>query len=76
MGHQGIGQIAPVLPLEGAEASQWGQVPNVLGKGAAPTKMWCLAIHDLEIFGWALQTRWLWAQKTDPTRPWAGRFNN
>jgi hypothetical protein len=39
MGQQGIGQIAPRLPLEGAEASQWGQVPSVLGKGAAPTKM-------------------------------------
>jgi hypothetical protein len=22
--------------------------------------------------GWALRIRWLWAQKTDPLKPWAG----
>ena len=31
-----------------------------------------LGIHNLEFFGWALRIRWLWAQKTDPSRPWAG----
>ena len=31
-----------------------------------------LGIHNLEYFGWALRIRWLWAQKTDPSRPWAG----
>lgn len=37
-----------------------------------PLKLGGLGIHDLEIFGWALRIRCLWAQKTDPTRPWAG----
>jgi len=31
-----------------------------------------LGIHNLEKLGWALRIRWLWAQKTDPSRPWAG----
>jgi hypothetical protein len=28
-------------------------------------------IHNLEILGWALRIRWLWAQKTNAERPWA-----
>jgi hypothetical protein len=31
-----------------------------------------LEIHNLEILGWALRIRWLWAQKTDSSRPLAG----
>jgi hypothetical protein len=31
-----------------------------------------LGIHNLELLGWALRIRWLWAQKTDVERPWAG----
>jgi len=31
-----------------------------------------LGIHNLEYFGWTLCIRWLWAQKTDPSIPWAG----
>ncbi|WVZ62593.1 hypothetical protein U9M48_012327 [Paspalum notatum var. saurae] len=30
-----------------------------------------LGIHNLEILGWSLRIRWLWAQKTDTTRPWS-----
>jgi hypothetical protein len=29
-------------------------------------------IHNLELLGFALRIRWLWAQKTNPDRPWAG----
>jgi hypothetical protein len=29
-------------------------------------------VLDLERFGWALRIRWLWLQKTDTSRPWAG----
>ena len=29
-------------------------------------------IHNIESFGWALRIRWLWAKKTDHSRPWAG----
>ena len=31
-----------------------------------------LGIHNLELLGCALKIRWLWAQKTDAERPWAG----
>ena len=31
-----------------------------------------LGVHNLEFLGCALRIRWLWAQKTDPARPWAG----
>jgi hypothetical protein len=31
-----------------------------------------LGIHNLELLGSALRTRWLWAEKTNPDRPWAG----
>jgi hypothetical protein len=31
-----------------------------------------LGIHNLELLGWALRIRWLWVQKTDVERPWAG----
>jgi hypothetical protein len=31
-----------------------------------------LGIRNLEVMGWALNMRWLWLRKTQPTRPWAG----
>jgi hypothetical protein len=31
-----------------------------------------LGIHNLELLGCTLKIRWLWAQKTDDERPWAG----
>ncbi|WVZ89347.1 hypothetical protein U9M48_035768 [Paspalum notatum var. saurae] len=31
-----------------------------------------LGILNLELMGWALHIRWLWLQKTDSDRPWAG----
>lgn len=31
-----------------------------------------LGILNLEMLGWALRVRWLWLQKTDASRPWAG----
>ena len=31
-----------------------------------------LDIHSLETLGCALHIRWLWLQKTDPSRPWTG----
>ena len=31
-----------------------------------------LGIHNLELLGCALRIRWLWAQKTNAERPWAG----
>jgi hypothetical protein len=37
-----------------------------------PHKLGGLGIHDMEVMGWALNMRWLWLKKTQPTRPWAG----
>ena len=37
-----------------------------------PLKYGGLGILNLEMFGWALRARWLWLQKTDASRPWAG----
>jgi len=37
-----------------------------------PLDLGGLGIHNLEIMGWALQMRWLWIEKTNPDRPWAG----
>ncbi|WVZ85537.1 hypothetical protein U9M48_032454 [Paspalum notatum var. saurae] len=31
-----------------------------------------LGILNLEMLGWALRIRWLWLEKTDASRPWAG----
>ena len=35
-----------------------------------PLEFGGLGIHNLEKLGWALRIRWLWAQKTDSSRPW------
>jgi hypothetical protein len=37
-----------------------------------PLKYGGLGILNLGMFGWALRARWLWLQKTDASRPWAG----
>lgn len=36
-----------------------------------PTEMGGLGISDLRLTGYALQTRWLWLQKTDEERAWS-----
>jgi hypothetical protein len=37
-----------------------------------PIDLGGLGIHNLEVMGWALQIRWLWFEKPNPNRPWAG----
>ncbi|WVZ97140.1 hypothetical protein U9M48_042695 [Paspalum notatum var. saurae] len=37
-----------------------------------PLQYGSLGILNLETLGWALRIRWLWLQKTDAARPWAG----
>jgi hypothetical protein len=37
-----------------------------------PLELGGLGVHNLEILGWAFRIRWLWAQKTDPNKQWAG----
>jgi hypothetical protein len=36
-----------------------------------PTELGGLGISNLRNLGWALRTRWLWLQKTEPHRPWS-----
>ncbi|WVZ85170.1 LOW QUALITY PROTEIN: hypothetical protein U9M48_032120 [Paspalum notatum var. saurae] len=43
----------------------WARVQRPLQYGG-------LGVLDLERMGWALRIRWLWLQKMDSTRPWAG----
>ncbi|WVZ88496.1 hypothetical protein U9M48_035013 [Paspalum notatum var. saurae] len=37
-----------------------------------PLQFGGLGILNLELMAWALRIRWLWLQKTDPSKPWAG----
>lgn len=39
-------------------------------KVCLPKELGGLGISDLQNLGWALQLRWLWLMKTDPTHPW------
>lgn len=41
----------------------WDKVQRPLDLGG-------LGILNLQVMGWALQTYWLWFQKTDTSRPW------
>lgn len=36
-----------------------------------PTELGGLGISDIRLAGYALQTRWLWLQKTDHDRAWS-----
>jgi hypothetical protein len=37
-----------------------------------PLDLGGLGISNLYYQSWALQTKWLWLEKTDPNRPWFG----
>jgi hypothetical protein len=37
-----------------------------------PLKYGGLGVSNLQFKSWALQVKWLWLQKTDPSRPWQG----
>lgn len=49
-----------------------GGTSRLLGEGPAASRVWWLGIHNLETLIWALRIHWLSAQKTDPSRTWAG----
>jgi hypothetical protein len=42
------------------------------GKVCHPLQLGGLRISSLPELRWALRMRWLWLQRTDPNRPWAG----
>jgi hypothetical protein len=67
----------------GGETAPLGIIPNNIEdnlltqvkktpESPAPPIHSSLGIHNLILLGWALRIRWLWANKTDPSRPWAG----
>jgi hypothetical protein len=37
-----------------------------------PLSLGGLGVPNLQLKSWALQAKWLWLEKTDPTRPWLG----
>jgi hypothetical protein len=37
-----------------------------------PLKLGGLGVSNLQFKSWALQAKWLWLEKTDPSRPWHG----
>ena len=57
---------------KGQEQANGGNCLVSWEKVQRPLEYGGLGIHNLEFFGWALQCRWLWAQKTDASCPWAG----
>jgi hypothetical protein len=50
----------------------WKGQEQVHGGRQRPLLLGGLGVLNLELFGWALRARWLWLQKTDASRPWAG----
>jgi hypothetical protein len=48
---------------EGHYLVAWGRV-------CTPLQLGGLAISSLKELSWALRMRWLWLQKTEPSRPW------
>lgn len=57
---------------KGQEQANGGHCLVAWEKVQRPLEYGGLAIHNLELLGCALRIRWLWAQKTDRDRSWAG----
>ncbi|WVZ94088.1 hypothetical protein U9M48_040025 [Paspalum notatum var. saurae] len=57
---------------KGQEQARGGSCLVSWAKVQRPLQFGGLGVLDLERMGWALRIRWLWFQKTDPSRPWAG----
>ena len=53
------------------DASVRGKCMVAWKTACRPTEMGGLGITDLKLAGYALQTRWLWLQKTDSARAWS-----
>lgn len=57
---------------KGHEQANGGNCLLAWEKVQRPLEYGGLGIHNLEFLGLALRICWLWAQKTNPDRPWAG----
>jgi hypothetical protein len=57
---------------KGQEQANGGNCLVAWERVQRPLEYGGLGIHNLEHLGCALRIHWLWAEKTDPSRPWAG----
>lgn len=55
----------------GRKDAQGGHCLVAWGKVTRPKELGGLGISDLQRLNWALRVRWLWLEKTDPSKPWA-----
>jgi hypothetical protein len=55
----------------GKDESVRGMCMVAWSTACQPTDLGGLGISDLKLAGYALQTRWLWLQKTDSARAWS-----
>ena len=55
----------------GGDSSVHGKCMVAWDTVCRPTELGGLGINDLRLTGYALQTRWLWLQKTDDSRAWS-----
>ncbi|CAD6334272.1 unnamed protein product [Miscanthus lutarioriparius] len=55
----------------GTDASVRGKCMVAWESACKPTELGGLGITDLKLAGYALQSRWLWLQKTDNDRAWS-----
>jgi hypothetical protein len=60
------------LLWKGQEQAKGGHCLVSWERVQQPLEYGGLGIHNLDLLGCALQIRWLWAEKTDPSRLWAG----
>jgi len=56
---------------KGQELANGGNCLMPCERVQCPLEFGGLGIHNLELVGYALHTRWVWAQKTYPLQPWA-----
>ena len=56
---------------KGQELANGGNCLVPCERVQCPLEFGGLGIHNLELVGYALHTRRVWAQKTDPLQPWA-----
>jgi hypothetical protein len=55
----------------GYEMAHGGQCLVAWDYVERPLSFGGLGVKDLKLMGHALQLRWLWLQRSDPTKPWA-----